>query len=96
MVRRIVHCAPRGVAVRGRPGTKYRYVIELTTSAAVKYVRAAGPEWKQFRFSVGAPDAEAKYRQAIVEAQKESRKARDYPSLYVRTYHLAHPQTVHQ
>ncbi|RPD55194.1 hypothetical protein L227DRAFT_579837 [Lentinus tigrinus ALCF2SS1-6] len=45
-------------------------------------VKNIGPEWKQFRFSVGAPDAEAKYRQAIVQAQTESRKAREYPSLY--------------
>ncbi|RDX46333.1 hypothetical protein OH76DRAFT_1407058 [Lentinus brumalis] len=45
-------------------------------------VKNIGPEWKQFRFSVGAPDAEAKYRQAVERAQAESPRARQYPSLY--------------
>jgi len=40
--------------------------------------------WKQFRFRVGAPDAEAKFETAIAEAQKTDRNARKYPSLYVR------------
>ena len=42
-----------------------------------------GPEWRQFRFSVGAPDAEAKFRVAVQTAQEENAKARQYPSLYV-------------
>ena len=44
----------------------------------------AGPEWRQFRFSVGAPDAEAKFRKALQQAQAQSANARKYPSLYVR------------
>ncbi|TFK84836.1 hypothetical protein K466DRAFT_526791 [Polyporus arcularius HHB13444] len=45
-------------------------------------VKNMGPEWKQFRDSVGAPDAEAKHRRAIMQAQAESTRAREYPSLY--------------
>ncbi len=43
----------------------------------------AGPEWKQFRFSVGAPDAEAKFRKAIDGARRISSRIDQYPSLYV-------------
>ncbi|KAM5545525.1 hypothetical protein V8D89_000563 [Ganoderma adspersum] len=45
-------------------------------------VKNIGPEWRQFRFSVGAPDAEAKFRVAVQGAQEESPKAQQYPSLY--------------
>ncbi|KAI0708751.1 hypothetical protein C8T65DRAFT_649990 [Cerioporus squamosus] len=45
-------------------------------------VKNIGSDWKQFRFSVGAPDAEAKYRQAVERAQAENPRARQYPSLY--------------
>ncbi|KZT66072.1 hypothetical protein DAEQUDRAFT_798566 [Daedalea quercina L-15889] len=42
----------------------------------------ADPSWRQFRFSVGAPDAEAKFRTALAEVQKEDHNSRIYPSLY--------------
>ncbi|KAI0750412.1 hypothetical protein C8Q74DRAFT_1309949 [Fomes fomentarius] len=45
-------------------------------------VKNIGPEWKQFRFSVGAPDAEAKFRKAIDEARRVSSRIDQYPSLY--------------
>ncbi|KAH9934607.1 hypothetical protein B0H21DRAFT_759509 [Amylocystis lapponica] len=45
-------------------------------------VQNIGSNWRQFRFSVGAPDAEAKYRAAVVKAQSENANARNYPSLY--------------
>ncbi|EPS95732.1 hypothetical protein FOMPIDRAFT_1032740 [Fomitopsis schrenkii] len=40
------------------------------------------PNWRQFRFSVGAPDAEAKYKAALQEVQKVNANAVHYPSLY--------------
>ncbi|KAG5647979.1 hypothetical protein DXG03_007013 [Asterophora parasitica] len=40
------------------------------------------PGWRQFRFSVGSPDAEAKFQAAVNEAQKKNPNARIYPSLY--------------
>ncbi|KAI0824358.1 hypothetical protein BC628DRAFT_1379076 [Trametes gibbosa] len=45
-------------------------------------VKNMDPLWKQFRFSVGAPDAEAKFRKAVREAQDEYTRAREFPSLY--------------
>ncbi|KAL6306618.1 hypothetical protein BKA93DRAFT_773860 [Sparassis latifolia] len=40
------------------------------------------PTWRQFRFSVGAPDAEAKFRSALVQAKKVDNNTLKYPSLY--------------
>ncbi|KAF8641742.1 hypothetical protein AX16_009819 [Volvariella volvacea WC 439] len=41
-----------------------------------------GNGWRQFRFSVGAPDAEAKFKAAIASAQETDSHARQYPSIY--------------
>ncbi|KAI0086019.1 hypothetical protein BDY19DRAFT_962578 [Irpex rosettiformis] len=41
-----------------------------------------GSEWRQYRLAVGAPDAEAKFKAAQVEAQKWDENAQRYPSLY--------------
>lgn len=41
-------------------------------------------KWRQFRFSIGAPDAEAKFKKAVADAQNWDLNAIDYPSLYVR------------
>ncbi|KAJ3740793.1 hypothetical protein DFH05DRAFT_1528585 [Lentinula detonsa] len=38
--------------------------------------------WKQYRFSVGAPDAEAKFKAAVEESKTKSQNAKEYPSLY--------------
>ncbi|OCH92005.1 hypothetical protein OBBRIDRAFT_791754 [Obba rivulosa] len=38
--------------------------------------------WRQFRFSVGAADAEAKFRDAVHSAQQQDQNAKQYPSLY--------------
>jgi hypothetical protein len=46
------------------------------------------PAWRQFRFSVGAPDAEAKFKAAVGLAQAKNANARRYPSLYVRVERL--------
>lgn len=47
------------------------------------------PAWRQFRFSVGAPDAEAKFKAAVQEAQASNKNARTYPSLFVCYYNHA-------
>ena len=41
------------------------------------------PSWKQFRLTVGAPDAEAKFKKAIEAAGKTDSNAMLYPVLYV-------------
>ncbi|KAH9929262.1 uncharacterized protein B0H18DRAFT_1084285 [Fomitopsis serialis] len=40
------------------------------------------PSWRQFRFSVGAPDAEAKFQSALAEVQQTDANSVKYPSLY--------------
>jgi hypothetical protein len=42
------------------------------------------PAWRQFRFTIGAPDAEARFKASVAEAQKTDANARKYPGLYVR------------
>ena len=44
---------------------------------------AVDSNYKQFRFSVGAPEAETKFKQAVQSAQQTNRNAVQYPSLYV-------------
>ncbi|TBU25270.1 hypothetical protein BD311DRAFT_764945 [Dichomitus squalens] len=56
------------------------HLEELTSDE--EQVKNIGSEWRQFRFSVGAPDAEAKFRTALQQAQRENANARRYPSLY--------------
>ena len=41
------------------------------------------PVWRQFRFTLGAPDAEYKYKKEVERAQENDANARLYPSLYV-------------
>ncbi|KAI0738313.1 hypothetical protein C8Q80DRAFT_1275827 [Daedaleopsis nitida] len=45
-------------------------------------VKNIGSEWRQFRFSVGAPDAEARFRKSVMEARRVSARINEYPSLY--------------
>ncbi|OSX62557.1 hypothetical protein POSPLADRAFT_1046024 [Postia placenta MAD-698-R-SB12] len=51
------------------------------------------PEWRQFRFSVGAPDAEAKFHKALESAQVDNHNARRYPCLYA--FHGSHVHNWH-
>lgn len=39
--------------------------------------------WRQFRFNVGAPSAEAEFRRAVQEAQQGNPRAKEFPVLYV-------------
>ncbi|KAI9060756.1 hypothetical protein FKP32DRAFT_1613420 [Trametes sanguinea] len=45
-------------------------------------IKNMDPAWRQFRFSVGAPDAEAKFRKAVESAKLENPRAREFPTLY--------------
>ncbi|KII84929.1 hypothetical protein PLICRDRAFT_116954 [Plicaturopsis crispa FD-325 SS-3] len=56
------------------------HLEELTADEDL--VRNIDPCYRQFRFSVGAPDAEAKFKAAVVEAQKVDKNALKYPSLF--------------
>lgn len=56
------------------------YLEEI--SSGEECVRGLDPAWRQFRFSVGAPDAEAKFQAAVREAQASNRNAQIYPSLF--------------
>ena len=42
------------------------------------------PNWRQFRLTVGAPDAEAKFKKQVEAATKKDANAAKYPALYVR------------
>ncbi|KAG6890413.1 hypothetical protein C0995_008767 [Termitomyces sp. Mi166 len=56
------------------------YLEEITSGE--EYIKNLDPGWRQFRFSVGSPDAEAKFKSAIDEAQGRSANAVRNPSLY--------------
>ena len=63
---------------------KHRYALERSDNH--RYLSCTDSSWRQFRFSVGAPDAEAKYKTALQEVQKVNANALKYPSLYVRLH----------
>ncbi|RDB28698.1 hypothetical protein Hypma_015532 [Hypsizygus marmoreus] len=56
------------------------YLEEITSGE--ESIKNMDPGWRQFRFSVGAPDAEAKFKAAITDAQAKDVNALSYPSLY--------------
>ncbi|TDL29181.1 hypothetical protein BD410DRAFT_817396 [Rickenella mellea] len=56
------------------------YLEELTEPEDM--VVGIDPEWCQFRFSVGAPDAEARFKDAILQAQTDNENAKRFPSIY--------------
>lgn len=61
---------------------KLSVLIRLTSlSSPVKEC-----SWRQFRFSVGAPDAEATFKTQVEAAKKISKNATQYPSLFVRCF----------
>jgi ubiquitin-conjugating enzyme E2 Q len=43
----------------------------------------ADPIWKQYRFSVGAPDAEAKFKASVQDAQQVDMNCVNFPSIFV-------------
>ncbi|KAG5729844.1 Ubiquitin-conjugating enzyme E2Q-like protein 1 [Termitomyces sp. T112] len=56
------------------------YLEEITSGE--ESIKNLDPGWRQFRFSVGSPDAEARFKNAIDQAQRRSANAAIYPSLY--------------
>jgi hypothetical protein len=42
-----------------------------------------GSQWRQFRFLVGAPDKEAKFKHALEQETHGDSNAKNYPTLYV-------------
>lgn len=42
-----------------------------------------GSQWRQFRFIVGAPDKEAKFKYALEQETRGYSNAKKYPTLYV-------------
>ncbi|KAG6851065.1 hypothetical protein H0H93_002957 [Arthromyces matolae] len=57
------------------------YLEEISTGE--ESIKNLDSGWRQFRFSVGAPDAEAKFNAAVSEAQQRNTNAIAHPSLYV-------------
>ena len=81
---RVVLGTSRRATSSGRSCGKHRYALERSDNH--RYLSCTDSNWRQFRFSVGAPDAEAKYKTALQEVQKVNANAQKYPSLYVRLH----------
>ncbi|KAG1824854.1 uncharacterized protein BJ212DRAFT_1322854 [Suillus subaureus] len=45
-------------------------------------VQNIGSQWRQFRFMVGAPDKEAKFKHALEQETRDDSNAKNYPTLY--------------
>ncbi|KAF9443862.1 hypothetical protein P691DRAFT_712655, partial [Macrolepiota fuliginosa MF-IS2] len=56
------------------------YLEEITNKNEL--VGGLDASWRQFRFNVGAPDAEAKFQGAVEEAQQQDARAKEFPVLY--------------
>ncbi|KZT05739.1 uncharacterized protein LAESUDRAFT_726677 [Laetiporus sulphureus 93-53] len=48
----------------------------------VDCIQGIDSTWRQFRFSIGAPDVEARFKTALKAAQNQDPNALDYPALY--------------
>ncbi|TRM66799.1 hypothetical protein BD626DRAFT_483861 [Schizophyllum amplum] len=56
------------------------YLEEITDDEyLIKNIDAG---WRQFRFTAGAPDAEARFRAAMTDATKRNENAKQYPSIF--------------
>ncbi|KAL1741628.1 hypothetical protein HDZ31DRAFT_45014 [Schizophyllum fasciatum] len=56
------------------------YLEEITDE---KYlIKNINSDWRQFRFTVGAPDAEARFRTAVQAATKKNLNAQKFPSIF--------------
>ncbi|KAJ6550837.1 hypothetical protein DFH09DRAFT_1039150 [Mycena vulgaris] len=56
--------------------------LEEMSSADEQCIQGVEGVWRQFRFSVGAPDAEAKFQKALKMATETDANAKKFPSLY--------------
>ncbi|KAF7358472.1 UBIQUITIN-CONJUGAT-2 domain-containing protein [Mycena venus] len=71
----------RRASVRMRPRVPFHLCLDDVplTDALPLYTDSA---WRQFRFSVGAPDAEAKVQKALQNRTTTDANAKKYPNLY--------------
>lgn len=76
----------RGDNVWSGINPEYRYFRMLNLSTRLTECQFLDPDWRQFRFTVGAPDAEAKYKSATLDAQRTNENAKKYPSLFVCSF----------
>jgi hypothetical protein len=60
------------------------YIEEITSSA--ERLQGIDAGYHQFRFSVGSPQAEAKFRAAVETAMKADSNAKKYPTIYVCSF----------
>ncbi|KAI5891455.1 uncharacterized protein SCHCODRAFT_02629145 [Schizophyllum commune H4-8] len=56
------------------------YLEEITDEEYL--IKNIDSEWRQFRFTVGAPDAEARFRASIEAAVKKDQNAMNFPSIF--------------
>ncbi|KAJ3509436.1 hypothetical protein NLJ89_g5227 [Agrocybe chaxingu] len=56
--------------------------IEAITSSE-DMIKNLDPTWRQFRMTVGAPDAEARFMGALEQAKTENANAQKYPVIYL-------------
>ncbi|KAH7925790.1 hypothetical protein BV22DRAFT_408192 [Leucogyrophana mollusca] len=56
------------------------HIQELTSEDEL--LRNIRPEWRQFRFMVGAPDKEAKFKTAVDAATRQDANANKYPTIF--------------
>ncbi|KAJ7626463.1 hypothetical protein B0H17DRAFT_1024399 [Mycena rosella] len=56
--------------------------LEEMSSSDEQCIQGVDAAWRQFRFSVGAPNAEAKFQKAVKVATETDINAKKYPSLY--------------
>ncbi|KAJ7120629.1 hypothetical protein C8R43DRAFT_1151577 [Mycena crocata] len=56
--------------------------LEEMSPTEEQCIQGLDPAWRQFRFSVGTPDAEAMFQKAVKSATETDANAKKYPSLY--------------
>ncbi|TFK19866.1 hypothetical protein FA15DRAFT_626277 [Coprinopsis marcescibilis] len=61
-------------------GSCTAHIEEITSGDEM--IKNLDPNWRQFRLSVGAPDAEAKFDEAVKNAVQEDENAKQCPVLY--------------
>ncbi|KAG7093449.1 hypothetical protein E1B28_007127 [Marasmius oreades] len=84
-VPKLVDCDPTVIPaawkiLRWIVGSCTAYLEEITDPN--ECVRNIESSWRQYRFSVGAPDAEAKFKASVEEAQATDTNCQQYPSLF--------------
>ncbi|KAH9475092.1 Ubiquitin-conjugating enzyme E2Q-like protein 1 [Psilocybe cubensis] len=58
-------------------------------------IKNLDPSWRQFRLTVGAPEAEAKFKEALQQAATEDPNVRTYPVIYIIRHGLWYRTVAH-